>query len=253
MTSPSCSTPPAPPGAARGCRAATGRSRPPHSPISRTTSTRSASPPSGSCRYTTTMGVRSLLSSAFLGGCFVCQPRFDAAQALDLIEAEGITSLYLVPTLYHDLLGHPAFSPERGGERAAGRVCGHADDGCARAAGGGGVPAPALRQPLWLLRGLHLHHRPAGPRQARVGRTGRAQPGGTGGAPRLDRPRGGGGAVRGGRGRSRSASTTTKRSTATGAAPTRTPRLSATGGTSLATPASRTTRATSSSPAGSTT
>ena len=60
-----------------------------------------------------TMGVRSLLSSAFLGGCFVCQPRFDAAEALDLIEAEGITALYLVPTLYHDLLGHPGFSPER--------------------------------------------------------------------------------------------------------------------------------------------
>ena len=60
-----------------------------------------------------TMGVRSLLSSAFLGGCFVCQPRFDAAKALELIEAEGITSLYLVPTLYHDLLGHPEFSPER--------------------------------------------------------------------------------------------------------------------------------------------
>ena len=60
-----------------------------------------------------TMGVRSLLSSAFLGGCFVCQPRFDAAKALDLIEEEGITSLYLVPTLYHDLLDHPEFTPER--------------------------------------------------------------------------------------------------------------------------------------------
>ena len=60
-----------------------------------------------------TMGVRSLLATAALSGCFVCQPRFDAAEALDLIETEGITSLYLVPTLYHDLLGHPAFSPER--------------------------------------------------------------------------------------------------------------------------------------------
>ncbi len=60
-----------------------------------------------------TMGVRSLLSSAFLGGCFVCQPRFDAAKALDLIEGEGITSLYLVPTLFHDLLDHPEFTPER--------------------------------------------------------------------------------------------------------------------------------------------
>ena len=60
-----------------------------------------------------TMGVRSLLSSAFLGGRFVCQPRFDAAEALKLIEEERITSLYLVPTLYHDLLSHPEFTPER--------------------------------------------------------------------------------------------------------------------------------------------
>ena len=60
-----------------------------------------------------TMGVRSLLATAALSGCFVCQPRFDAAEALRLIEEERITSLYLVPTLYHDLLGHPAFSPER--------------------------------------------------------------------------------------------------------------------------------------------
>ena len=60
-----------------------------------------------------TMGVRALLSSAFVSGCFVCQPRFDAEEALDLIEAEGITALFLVPTLYHDLLSHPRFSPER--------------------------------------------------------------------------------------------------------------------------------------------
>ena len=60
-----------------------------------------------------TMGVRALLSSALLGGCFVCQRRFDAAEALDLIEAEEITALFLVPTLYHDLLSHPDFSPER--------------------------------------------------------------------------------------------------------------------------------------------
>ena len=60
-----------------------------------------------------TMGVRSLLSSACLSGCFVSQRRFDAAEALDLVEAERITALYLVPTLYHDLLHHPEFSPER--------------------------------------------------------------------------------------------------------------------------------------------
>jgi 2-furoate---CoA ligase len=35
------------------------------------------------------------------------------AKALDLIEREKITNLYLVPTLYHDLVHHEAFSPER--------------------------------------------------------------------------------------------------------------------------------------------
>ncbi|SVD49077.1 uncharacterized protein METZ01_LOCUS401931, partial [marine metagenome] len=48
-----------------------------------------------------TMGVRSLLSMALINGCFVCQPRFDAEEALRLIEQEQITALYLVPTLYH--------------------------------------------------------------------------------------------------------------------------------------------------------
>ena len=56
-----------------------------------------------------TMGVRALLSMAPLCGAFVCQPRFEAARALRLIAAERITSLYLVPTLYHDLLASPAF------------------------------------------------------------------------------------------------------------------------------------------------
>ena len=60
-----------------------------------------------------TMGVRALLSSAFVSGCFVCQPRFDAEEALEIIERERITALFLVPTLYHDLLSHPRFSPER--------------------------------------------------------------------------------------------------------------------------------------------
>ena len=57
-----------------------------------------------------TMGVRSLLAMAPLGGAFVCQPRFEAAEALRLIEAERITALYLVPTLYYDLLGNPQFA-----------------------------------------------------------------------------------------------------------------------------------------------
>ncbi|MBU1361566.1 MAG: AMP-binding protein [Gammaproteobacteria bacterium] len=57
-----------------------------------------------------TMGVRSLLALALLDGRFVCMPRFDAAEALRAIEAERISHLYLVPTLYHDLLAHPAFA-----------------------------------------------------------------------------------------------------------------------------------------------
>jgi 2-furoate---CoA ligase len=51
-----------------------------------------------------------LLAMALVNGCFVCQRRFDAGQALDLIEAERITNLYLVPTLYHDLLASPRFA-----------------------------------------------------------------------------------------------------------------------------------------------
>jgi 2-furoate---CoA ligase len=57
-----------------------------------------------------TMGVRSLLAMVQINGAFVCQARFDAARALELIEAERITNLYLVPTLYHDLVHHPRFA-----------------------------------------------------------------------------------------------------------------------------------------------
>jgi 2-furoate---CoA ligase len=57
-----------------------------------------------------TMGVRSLLAMSLIGGAFVCLPRFDAARALALIAAEKITNLYLVPTLYHDVLHHPGFA-----------------------------------------------------------------------------------------------------------------------------------------------
>ncbi len=56
-----------------------------------------------------TMGVRSLIAMSLVGGTFVCLPRFDAAHALDLIAAERITNLYLVPTLYHDLVHHAQF------------------------------------------------------------------------------------------------------------------------------------------------
>ena len=57
-----------------------------------------------------TMGVRSLLAMSLLGGGFVCLPRFDVARALGLIAAERVTNLYLVPTLYHDLLANPGLA-----------------------------------------------------------------------------------------------------------------------------------------------
>ncbi len=57
-----------------------------------------------------TMGVRSLLAMSLIGGIFVCLPRFEASRALELIAAEKITNLYLVPTLYHDLVHHERFA-----------------------------------------------------------------------------------------------------------------------------------------------
>jgi 2-furoate---CoA ligase len=57
-----------------------------------------------------TMGVRSLLGMALVDGAFVCLPRFDPTAALRLIVDERITNLYLVPTLYHDLVSHPDFA-----------------------------------------------------------------------------------------------------------------------------------------------
>ncbi len=57
-----------------------------------------------------TMGVRSLLAMSLIGGAFVCLRRFDVETALGLIEAERVTNLYLVPTLYHDLVHHHGFA-----------------------------------------------------------------------------------------------------------------------------------------------
>jgi 2-furoate---CoA ligase len=57
-----------------------------------------------------TMGVRSLIAMSLIGGTFVCLPRFEVARALELIAAEKISNLYLVPTLYHDLVHHELFA-----------------------------------------------------------------------------------------------------------------------------------------------
>ena len=54
-----------------------------------------------------TMGIHSLVAMHVVGGCFVPQARWDAGEALRLIEAHRVTSLYLAPTLFHDLVHHP--------------------------------------------------------------------------------------------------------------------------------------------------
>ena len=47
---------------------------------------------------------------SLISGAFICLPRFDVARALDLIETERVTNLYLVPTLYHDVVHHERFA-----------------------------------------------------------------------------------------------------------------------------------------------
>jgi 2-furoate---CoA ligase len=58
-----------------------------------------------------TMGIHALTSMAAVNGCFVCQPEWSAAEALRLIARERLTALYLIPTLYHDLVHAPDFAP----------------------------------------------------------------------------------------------------------------------------------------------
>ncbi|MFT5438803.1 MAG: 2-furoate---CoA ligase, partial [Alphaproteobacteria bacterium] len=57
-----------------------------------------------------TMGIRNLLCSTMLSGAFVNMRGFDAGGALSLIEAEQVTALFLVPTMFHDMLGREDFS-----------------------------------------------------------------------------------------------------------------------------------------------
>ncbi len=54
-----------------------------------------------------TMGIHSLISMHLIGGCFLSQARWDPEEALRLIQEERITSLYLAPTLFYDLVHHP--------------------------------------------------------------------------------------------------------------------------------------------------
>lgn len=57
-----------------------------------------------------TMGDHSLIAMSLLSGCYVCQLDWDAGRALELVESERISSLYLAPTLFHDLVHHPGLA-----------------------------------------------------------------------------------------------------------------------------------------------
>ena len=185
-----------------------------------------------------TMGIHSLVAMHLVGGCFVPQARWDGGEALRLIESERITSLYLAPTLFHDLVNHPELGRRDVCVRPRARVRGRRDDVDARPPLRRGLRARRLREPLRVDRDLHLHDRarPAG--QARL----RGPPGGEHAAPARPRRRDRGGA------RAR-----TRRSPGTGTGPTPTRRRSATAGTPPATPGISTRTATCGSTAGSTT
>ena len=58
-----------------------------------------------------TMGMRSLLAASACGGMFCSQPEFRAGPALDAVERERLTSLYLAPTLFHDLVAEQRERP----------------------------------------------------------------------------------------------------------------------------------------------
>ena len=70
-----------------------------------------------------TMGIHSLVAMHLVGGCFVPLARWDAGAALELIERERITSLYLAPTLFHDLVHHPELADR---DRSSVRALGYA-------------------------------------------------------------------------------------------------------------------------------
>ncbi len=56
-----------------------------------------------------TMGMRSLLSMAFLNGKLILVPDYDPKTLLQIIDTEKVTCVYLVPTIVHAILNHPNF------------------------------------------------------------------------------------------------------------------------------------------------
>ena len=186
-----------------------------------------------------TMGIHSLLAMHLVGGCFVPQARWDPDEALRLIEQERITSLYLVPTLFHDLAQLAS-----GSASTTSRACARS------ATPGAAMTSTLVKRCVEVFRPdvFVNHYGSTEIYTFSIGRDQAAKPG-------LRRP-----AVRqhAAEARSRTArsaptSRATRRSPATGTGPMPTRRRSATAGTTRATPATSTPTATSGSTAGSTT
>src|SRR5262249_32411118 len=77
--------------------------------MSRKTSIATANARSASCRFITPWArARCWPCRWSAASSFAC--RASRLAALKLIEAEAITNLYLVPTLYHDLVHHQRFA-----------------------------------------------------------------------------------------------------------------------------------------------
>ncbi|RZT86946.1 2-furoate---CoA ligase [Pseudonocardia sediminis] len=66
-----------------------------------------------------TMGLRTLLCSIVVGGTWVAQPAFAADEAISLVVDEGVSSLYLVPTMFWSLLRAGGLERARGLDRLA--------------------------------------------------------------------------------------------------------------------------------------
>ena len=199
-----------------------------------------------------TMGVRSLIAMSLIGGTFVCLPRYDTGRALALIEAEKITNLYLVPTLYHDLVHAREFaSTDVSSVRKLGFAGASMTDGLLKTLN------DAFRPDLFV-----NHYGSSEIYTFTIDQNAPAKPGSAGKAGinqqitgrQAERQIGDGRRARPMRkARSSRCWPATSSSRATGGGPTRTPKRCATAGISPAIPASSTAMATCSSPAASTT
>ncbi len=197
-----------------------------------------------------TMGVRSLLSMALIDGHFVCVPKFDVEATLQAIEREKVSNLYLVPTLYHMLIEHPAFARERvASVEKIGFAGAPMSDGLMRRV------EEAFQPQLFVnhygsVGNLHLHHRPASQPQTRFVRAQCNEPASARCAARCRNCRRRGQSVGGGPDHRR-LWRVTRHSKATSTAPKRPPRRCVTDGISLVTSATSIWRAICSSRVGS--